>query len=377
MTDRIENIRRGIREMLNAPTTPVACEPIDVPLAVVKFTRGAKGIDGLNGVDGASGRDGINGRDGMHGARGERGAVGERGTKGLDGVNGLKGEMGADGGAGLTWRGSFREGMTYEAGDVVSLDGSAYVAVDTTTQAPPIGYGWELLAARGSQGASGFRGGDGAAGAAGAAGANGTNGYGLPGYRSDNAQWYVTSGVPRYAATGFTSFLANGSSGTIVDELGTYHLVAWSSIYLTRAVTITKLSTFCGTGGGLGNVIMGIYTSDPTTGMPSTRVYTSGSLPFSSPAGTAISATSVATTLAAGFHYLASTFDDLTPVYTLSAQGINTFGHPTPTNTSVSRGVYTNEYLTFDLPELAATTGTLTIDRNSGTIPAVFFEVSA
>lgn len=357
--------------MLNAPVIPAEFAPLDVPLAVVSFTRGAKGVDGLNGVDGASGRNGIDGRDGMRGAPGERGAVGERGTKGL------KGEMGADGGAGLTWRGSFRDGMTYESGDVVSLDGSAYVAVDTTTQAPPIGYGWELLAARGSQGASGFRGGDGAAGAAGAAGTNGTNGYGLPGYRSDTAPWTLTSGVPRYAATGFTSFLATGSSGTVSAPPDTYHFVAWSSIYLTRPVTITKLSTFCGTGGGSGNVIMGIYTSDPTTGMPSTRVYTSGSLPFSSPAGTAISATSVATTLAAGFHFLASTFDALTPVYTLNAQGINAFGHPTPTNAGLSRGVYTNEYLTFDLPALASTTGTLTIDRSSGTIPAVFFEVSA
>ena len=335
-------------------------------VALAKSSRTA--LDGRRGEKGDTGEQGAVGAIGSIGERGTVGSKGERGEKGLQGVQGERG---------LVWRGEYRSNDTYAEGDVVGVAGAAYVAIAETSQMPPQGFGWELLAARGSQGARGTRGEHGTAGAAGAAGTNGTNGYGLSGYRSDTADWYLTSGVPRYAATGFTSFLANGSSGTVFVDPDTYHFVAWSCIYLTRSVTITKLSTFCGTGGGSGNVIMGIYTSDPTTGMPSTRVYTSGSLPFSSPAGTAISATSVETTLAAGFHFLASTFDALTPVYTLNAQGINAFGHPTPTNTSPSRGVYTNSYPTFDLPELAATTGTLTIDRNSGSIPAVFFEVSA
>lgn len=77
----------------------------------------------------------------------------------------LKGEPGKDGRdgkaaiskPGLAWRGTWLPAQTYIPGDVVEVDGSAYVATTVTTEKPP-GSGWDLLAARGATGFSQGRG---------------------------------------------------------------------------------------------------------------------------------------------------------------------------------------------------------------------------
>ena len=123
-----------------------------IALAKAKGTPGEKGLNGIDGMRGADGLDGINGL---------RGADGLRGAKGLDG---LKGEIGAvgpqgdKGEAGMIWRGTFRSDIEYEIGDVVGVNGSAYVCIAATNQAPPVGFGWELLVSRGAQGVRGIKG---------------------------------------------------------------------------------------------------------------------------------------------------------------------------------------------------------------------------
>ena len=121
--------------------------------------RGADGINGINGIDGMRGADGMHGAKGLDGSKGEIGAVGPQGDKGE---------------AGMIWRGTYRNDIEYDIGDVVGVSGSAYVCVAATNQAPPVGFGWELLVSRGAQGIRGIKGEDGGGGAAAAGTLTGT-----------------------------------------------------------------------------------------------------------------------------------------------------------------------------------------------------------
>jgi hypothetical protein len=58
----------------------------------------------------------------------------------------------------MVWRGTYRSDVEYWIGDVVGVSGSAYVCVAATNQAPPVGFGWELLVSRGAQGIRGIKG---------------------------------------------------------------------------------------------------------------------------------------------------------------------------------------------------------------------------
>ena len=133
-------------------------------IALAKVTRipenGKDGIDGMRGADGINGIDGLRGADGLHGAKGLDGSKGEIGAVGPQGE---KGE------AGMIWRGTYRSDMQYDIGDVVGVSGSAYVCVAATNQAPPVGFGWELLVSRGAQGIRGIKGEDGTGGGGAAA----------------------------------------------------------------------------------------------------------------------------------------------------------------------------------------------------------------
>ena len=142
-----------------------------IALAKAKGTPGDTGKDGLDGIRGADGINGINGIDGI------RGADGAHGTKGLDGSKGEMGAVGPQGDkgeAGMVWRGTYRSDLEYWIGDVVGVSGSAYVCVAATNQAPPVGFGWELLVSRGAQGIRGIKGDDGVVGPAAAGTLTGT-----------------------------------------------------------------------------------------------------------------------------------------------------------------------------------------------------------
>jgi len=137
-----------------------------IALAKAKGTPGEKGLNGLDGMRGADGINGINGIDGMRGADGAHGAKGLDGSKGDMGAVGPQGDKGE---AGMIWRGTYRSDIEYWIGDVVGVSGSAYVCVAATNQAPPVGFGWELLVSRGAQGVRGIKGEDGIGGGGAAA----------------------------------------------------------------------------------------------------------------------------------------------------------------------------------------------------------------
>jgi len=137
-----------------------------IALAKAKGTPGDTGKDGIDGMRGADGINGINGIDGMRGADGMHGAKGLDGSKGEMGAVGPQGDKGE---AGMVWRGTYRSDIEYWIGDVVGVNGSAYVCVAATNQAPPVGFGGELLVSRGAQGVRGIKGEDGTSGGGAAA----------------------------------------------------------------------------------------------------------------------------------------------------------------------------------------------------------------
>ena len=137
-----------------------------IALAKAKGTPGEKGLNGLDGMRGADGINGMNGLDGLRGADGLHGAKGLDGSKGDIGAVGPQGDKGE---AGMIWRGTYRSDLEYDIGDVVGVSGSAYVCVAATNQAPPVGFGWELLVSRGAQGIRGIKGEDGVGGGGAAA----------------------------------------------------------------------------------------------------------------------------------------------------------------------------------------------------------------
>ena len=137
-----------------------------IALAKAKGTPGDTGKDGIDGMRGADGINGINGIDGLSGADGAHGTKGIDGSKGEIGAVGPQGDKGE---AGMVWRGTYRSDIEYWIGDVVGVSGSAYVCVAATNQAPPVGFGWELLVSRGAQGVRGIKGEDGTGGGGAAA----------------------------------------------------------------------------------------------------------------------------------------------------------------------------------------------------------------
>lgn len=90
------------------------------------------------------------------------GPPGRDGTAGRDGRDGRDG-VGKDG-EGFTPRGEWKRFNTYERGDVVSHEGSSYVAKAESTRREPPASEWQLLAAAGERGLRGERGEQGGAG---------------------------------------------------------------------------------------------------------------------------------------------------------------------------------------------------------------------
>ncbi len=153
MSDK-EKIKAAVSKLRRKDPRVIAIRNM-IALAKAKGTPGDTGKDGIDGLRGADGINGINGIDGMRGADGLHGAKGLDGSKGEIGAVGPQGDKGE---AGMIWRGTFRSDIEYDIGDVVGVNGSAYVCIAATNQAPPVGFGWELLVSRGAQGVRGIKG---------------------------------------------------------------------------------------------------------------------------------------------------------------------------------------------------------------------------
>jgi hypothetical protein len=135
----------------------------------------------LLGSDFAAGQlpAGEDGPAGPMGPAGSAGPKGETGAQGPAGPAGPKGDTGAAGpqgpaGAGFNWRGAWSCSGSYAARDVVSYNGSTYLAESATGGCvqPPFAP-WKLLAEKGATGATGPQGPQGPAGPQGPQGIQG------------------------------------------------------------------------------------------------------------------------------------------------------------------------------------------------------------
>jgi len=120
------------------------------------------GIPGATGPSGSTGTPGTNGSIGATGATGPIGAIGATGTSGIPGI---------------IWRGNWSSIVTYNVGDVVERNGSAYIATGISLNLDPAFNPtfWNVLAMKGDTGVTGDVGASGTPGTVGATGPQGTS----------------------------------------------------------------------------------------------------------------------------------------------------------------------------------------------------------
>ena len=168
---------------------------------------GPPGRDGVDGKDGAPGRDGKDGRDGLPG---EKGLDGRDGRDGVDGLSFDDADITYDLDTGIRSERYFRKGTliksadlfigwpmryrdiweastTYRAGDVVTVQGSLWIAGETTTARPgepdEASRAWTLCVKRGKDGRPG------PPGPAGKDGKDGRPGKDLTQLGPDGSKW--------------------------------------------------------------------------------------------------------------------------------------------------------------------------------------------
>jgi hypothetical protein len=143
--------------------------------------QGPAGPVGPQGPQGVAGAVGPTGATGSQGATGLQGAQGPLGPMGLTGAQGLQGVAGPQGaaGTGFNFRAAFDNTASYAANDVVSYNGSSYVAKVATNPgdpAPGSNSNWNLMSQQGASGSAGATGPTGASGPTGAQGPPGVDG---------------------------------------------------------------------------------------------------------------------------------------------------------------------------------------------------------
>jgi hypothetical protein len=214
--------------------TPEPAESVAIPRHFARTDRQqsepAVGPEGPPGPEGPRGPVGPKGDPGDVGPPGPRGTEGPKGDPGDRGPQGERGEPGPAGDAELTWRGAWDRAVPYQAGDVVSYDGSSYRAkVDVPPNIPPaeVSIFWDLVARKGDDGAPGITiGGVGSGGGSGSVGPQGPQGdpgpQGPPGADGadgapgliplgawDNATPYQPTDVVTYNGSAYVAILPN------------------------------------------------------------------------------------------------------------------------------------------------------------------------
>lgn len=141
-------------------------------------SAGPAGPSGPIGPAGPAGAVGPAGPIGIPGIQGVPGPTGSIGPVGPAGPIGPVGPTGAAGTPGLVYQGTWSNGSSYVASDVVFYAGSSYVATQASSNKQPDTNAsfWSLLAQQGLQGETGANGAAGPAGSVGPAGPTGATG---------------------------------------------------------------------------------------------------------------------------------------------------------------------------------------------------------
>jgi hypothetical protein len=113
--------------------------------------QGPTGVAGAQGPAGPAGANGANGAQGPAGPAGAQGATGAQGPAGPVGPNGAQGAPGLNG-QGFNFRGAFYTTVLYNVYDVVTYNGSSYVAIAPSSGATPDTNpaDWSIMAQQGS-----------------------------------------------------------------------------------------------------------------------------------------------------------------------------------------------------------------------------------
>jgi hypothetical protein len=163
------------------------CNSAELPITWnQQGVKGDKGDKGATGAQGPAGQQGARGATGPSGPTGDTGAPGPQGPQGPAGAQGLPGAKGdkGDPGSGFTFRGTYSEAASYDPNDVVSDNGSSWIAIAHVPAtpcsggiclapfAPPNATYWSEVASKGAAGATGATGATGPGGPAGP-----SNGY--------------------------------------------------------------------------------------------------------------------------------------------------------------------------------------------------------
>src|SRR5262245_48407067 len=149
---------------------------------------GPPGPQGPRGMAGVGGAAGTIGPAGQAGPAGSAGPIGPEGPSGVPGPPGTPGPAGPPGPVGGVFKGEWAPATDYQANDVVTRDGEAWVALRPSRDVSPgplVAQDWGRLVVRGADGRQGpvgpagqqgLQGSQGAQGPAGAPGATGPQG---------------------------------------------------------------------------------------------------------------------------------------------------------------------------------------------------------
>lgn len=244
---------------------------------------GSTGPAGQTGAQGAQGATGPQGPIGLTGATGPQGPQGATGLMGLTGAQGPQGPQGPAGtnGTGFDFRNAFATSDTYAVNDVVTYNGSTYVAIaangpssQTPDQNPTA---WSVMAqqgatgptgatgaagATGPQGPIGLTGATGATGTTGAAGAQGPMGLqGLTGATGPQGPQGPqgpggSSAVQVYLTPGTTQFVVPSGVNLLVVEMIGAGGAGGSGLY-------TLDNDVAGSGGGSGAYVRAFVSVTP------------------------------------------------------------------------------------------------------------------
>jgi collagen type VII alpha len=167
-----------------AITINTAQEPPNATFWTLLAQEGATGATGSTGPIGPTGPQGTTGPTGSTGAQGPTGPTGATGTTGSQGTTGPTGATGAIGATGPTgpvgmiFKAAWSSGTTYVVDDVVTYQGSTYLALLANTNFAPDSNPakWSVLAQKGATGPTGVTGPTGPQGATGTTGPTGAIG---------------------------------------------------------------------------------------------------------------------------------------------------------------------------------------------------------